>query len=353
MSGGFHALVVSETRQEIGGLAKTVVFDVPDRLKATFAWRAGQHLSLRFNINGREERRSYSISASPASAEPLQITVKRVRDGLVSNHIVDTVEKGDVIEVVPPFGTFCLDAASNLRRTHYLFAAGSGITPLYAMLHSVLCHEPHSFVCLAHGNRSADTILLRSEIDDLAKTHSDRISVNHVLSAPSMWSGFDYWRKGTIDKHAIEALISENPPYAQDAQYYVCGPGAMNTSVKTALMSLDVPASRIHLENYGGATEIDDRIKGIAATANITLNGIAADIRITENQNVLQAARNAGINPPFSCQSGVCGACRAELRKGSVHMRATMALDDADIERGYILTCQSVATSKNLSITYR
>ncbi|MGI9406032.1 MAG: FAD-binding oxidoreductase, partial [Hyphomicrobiaceae bacterium] len=140
---GFHSLrvlnVISETDN-----AKSVRFDVPDSLRDKFLWRAGQHLTVRFMLNGQDVRRSYSISSSPISGEPLQITVKRLKDGLVSNHINDRIKPGDEIDVMAPFGGFCLDPGEKLRRTHYFFGAGSGITPLFAMLHSVLCGEPHS-----------------------------------------------------------------------------------------------------------------------------------------------------------------------------------------------------------------
>ena len=352
MNRDFHPLTVLETREEIGGMAKTVMFDVPERLAEAYAWRAGQHLSFRFILNGEEVRRSYSISSSPASGDPLQITVKRVKDGLVSNHINDNVVKGDLIEVMPPFGSFFLDTAPNLRRTHYFFGAGSGITPLFSMLHSVLCAEPHSAAYLAYGNKNADSILFRESLERLAQEHGSRIGIRHILSAPSLWSGFDYWRKGIVDAAAIEALINECPPYAQDAQYYICGPGGMNKAVKAALMALDVPADRIHMESYGGTTEVDDTVKGISANAILTLNGARHDVPIAASQTVLEAARQAGLTPPFSCQSGVCGACRAKLTQGTVHMRARMALEDSDVEKGEILTCQSLPTSATLAISY-
>ena len=352
MNHEFHPLTVLETREEIGGLARTVMFQVPESLTETYAWRAGQHLSFRFQLNGEEVRRSYSISSSPVSGDPLRITVKRVKDGLVSNHINDNVAQGDVIEVMPPFGRFCLDTAPNLRRTHYFFGAGSGITPLFSMLQSVLCAEPHSAAYLAYGNKNADSILFRESLQRLVQEHGSRIGVRHVLSAPSLWSGFDYWRKGIVDAAAIEALINECPPYAQDAQYYICGPGGMNKAVKSALMALDVPADRIHMESYGGAAEIDDTVQGMAATAALTLNGEQFNLPIGANQTVLDAARQAGLTPPFSCQSGVCGACRARLTQGNVHMRARMALEDSDIEKGDILTCQSLPTSETLAISY-
>ncbi|MFT6091358.1 2Fe-2S iron-sulfur cluster-binding protein [Sulfitobacter sp.] len=352
MKRDFHKLTVSDTRKEIGGMAKSVMFEVPEPLAATFKWRAGQHLTLRFTIGGEEVRRSYSISSSPVSGDPLRITVKRVKGGVVSNHINDTVKAGDVIDVMPPFGRFCLDTGATERRTHYFFSAGSGITPLHAMLHSVMVAEPHSVAHLAYGNANADSILLNDSFETLLQQHPDRLSVHHVLSAPSMWSGFSYWRKGIVDKAAIAALITEYPPYAQDAQYYICGPGGMNKAVKAALMSMDVPASRIHMESYGGAVDLDDSVKGIAASATVKLGGTDHTVPIVEGQTVLEAVRASGLTPPFSCQSGVCGTCRAQLTRGDVHMRARMALEDDDIEKGAVLTCQSVATSAEITLDY-
>ena len=348
----FYPLTVRDTRVEIGGLAKTVIFDVPRGLRKTFAWRAGQHISLRFLIGGREARRTYSVSSSPASGDPLQITVKRVREGLVSNHVNDTVEAGAVIDVMPPFGGFCLDPAGTLRRTHYFFGAGSGITPLHAMLRSVLRAEPWSFAHLLYGNRNADTILLREQLSGYASDFPSRLTVRHVLSRPSARSAFDHWRRGIIDKAAVEALIAEEPPYAQDAQYYICGPGGMNRAVKAALLGMDVPLERIHMESYGGGAERDEGVEGVAARAAVTLGGRTRTVSIARAQTVLEAVRAAGVEPPFSCQSGVCGACRARLTGGSVHMLARAALDDAEIEAGTVLTCQSVATSEEVALSY-
>ncbi|WP_425045073.1 2Fe-2S iron-sulfur cluster-binding protein [Primorskyibacter sp. S87] len=351
-SRNFHPLTVLDTREEIGGIAKTVMFDVPDSLRETFSWRPGQHLSLRLTVDGEEQRRSYSISSSPFTGDPLRITVKRVSDGVVSNHINDNVQTGDVIDVMPPFGGFCLDPGATARRTHYFFGAGSGITPLFAMLSSVMAAEPASFAHLAYGNTNEKAILLQDELNAVWQDNRERMTIHHVFSKPGFWSNADYWRKGIIDKPAIEAFIVENPPYAQDAQYYICGPGAMNNAVREALMSLDVPSNRIHMESYGAATEPDTSVQGIAATAHITLGGTQHTVDVAQGQTVLDAASLAGMKPPFSCQSGVCGACRAKLSSGTVHMRSRMALEDADIANGTILTCQSLPTSEALTLSY-
>ncbi|WP_027260007.1 2Fe-2S iron-sulfur cluster-binding protein [Leisingera aquimarina] len=352
MTRHFHPLTVLDTREEIGGLAKTVMFDVPEILRETFAWRPGQHLSFRFVVEGEEQRRSYSISSSPFTGDPLRITVKRVKGGIVSNHINENVKKGDVIDVMPPFGGFCLDPAQGARRTHYFFGAGSGITPLYAMLSSVMAAEPNSAAHLAYGNNNEMSILLDDELNGIWTAHPERMSIHHVFSKPSWWTSAGYWRKGIVDKDAIEALITENPPYAQDAQYYVCGPGGMNKAVKTALMSLDVPTNRIHMESYGGTADLDTSVEGIASSMELTLGGAQQTVSISPGQTILEAAKAAGLKPPFSCQSGVCGACRARLVSGDVHMRARMALEDKDIANGAILTCQSLPTTDKLSVSY-
>lgn len=347
----FHKLQVLDTHHPIAD-AKSVKFDVPDALTETFRWRAGQHITLRFNLNGEEVRRSYTISSSPVSGNPLRITVKRVKDGLVSNHINDNVKAGDWIDVMSPFGGFCLDPDRTLRRTHYFFGAGSGITPLFSMLRSVLIAEPYSVAHLLYGNAKEDSIIFHPQLETFTQQHADRFSVRHVLSNQSWWSSFQPWRKGRVDAEAIHAFIEAHPPYAQDAQYYVCGPGGMNAAVKAALRNIDVPPDRIHSENFGGEVETDDSVEGIAANAKVTLNGQTHDLAVEAQQTLLKAMLAQGINTPYSCQSGVCGACRANLTAGEVHMRARMALEDNEIEQGAILTCQSVAKADSLAVVF-
>ena len=351
MSGGFHALPVLETQAETDQ-ATSVVFGVPATLRETFRWRAGQHLTVRFDLGGEEVRRPYTVSQTPATGEPLRITVKRVKGGIVSNHINDTVKAGDMIEVMPPFGGFCLDPDGAARRTYYFFGAGSGITPLFAMIRSVLEAEPRSTACLAYGNVDAAAIIFRDHLAELEQEADGRLGVCHVLSRPSFWSGFECWRRGRIDAKAVMAFIDDYPPYAQDAQYYVCGPGTMNGTVRSALMNLDVPAQRIHMESYRGNAEPDLSFEGVASRAKVTLNGKAMSVSIGPDQTVLDAVLAAGGVPSYSCQSGVCGACRARLNHGKVHLRTRMALTDDEIDGGAILTCQAVAKTSELAVFY-
>ncbi|MEM8646558.1 MAG: 2Fe-2S iron-sulfur cluster-binding protein, partial [Pseudomonadota bacterium] len=235
--------------------------------------------------------------------------------------------------------------------THYFFAAGSGITPIFAMINAVLSTEPYSVVYLAYGNTNADSVIFQDALTELSTAHSERFAIAHLFSAPSIWKSEPYWRKGKLDAAAVAQFIVEHPPYAQDTQYFICGPGTMNSQVKAALMAIDVPPSRIHMESFGGG-EVDDSVEGVAASAQVQLDGQQHEVSITAGQTLLEALRAAGLEPPYSCQAGVCSACRAKLTEGSVHMRARMALEDHEVEAGHILTCQSVATSDHLEVTF-
>lgn len=346
----FYKLAIAEIEREIGGAATSVIFTVPPEIAEQFHWNAGQHLTLRVVLEGVEQRRCYTISNPPG--QPLRITAKRVKDGRVSNHIADTLKVGDTVDVMPPFGGFKLTPDPKARRTHYFFGGGSGITPLYAMINAVLEHEPHSVAHLIYGNTNADSILFAEDFDALAVALPERFTLRHILSSPSMWSWFQPWRKGRVDAEAIAAAIEETPPVAQDVQYWICGPSGMNAGVKAALMGMDVPAELIHFESFGGATTPDTHIDSVAATAQVTLGGTTTEFNVARGQTLLEAMRNAGLTPPFSCQSGVCGACQAHLSSGEVHMSARMALEDRDVAKGQILTCQSRALSERLSLTF-
>ncbi len=346
----FHHLTVAALRREIDGRATSVSFDVPRDLFDSYRWQAGQHLTLRLLLAGQEERRSYTISTPPGT--PMRITVKRVHKGKVSNHLCDGLQVGDRLEVMPPFGSFALTPGALARRTHWFFGAGSGITPLFAMINTVLSEEPHSVAHLVYGNADEGTILFKDELEALETAHPDRFTLRHILSAPSIWSWFTPWCKGRVDAEAIQTALGETPPVAQDVHYWICGPGSMNADVKAALMALDVPANRIHSESFGGADALDTSVEGLAAQAQIRLSGKTHEVPVAQGQTLLEAARAAGLTPPFSCQSGVCGACKAQVRKGKVHMRASMALEQEEIAKGVVLSCQSVASSPTVTLDF-
>ncbi len=347
----FHRLRVAETRQETKA-AISLYFEVPEALREIFRWRPGQHLTLRFHLGGEEVRRPYSISSSPFTGEPLRITVKRVPNGLVSNHINDSVSAGAEIEVTPPFGGFCLDPVANGYRTHYFFGAGSGITPLFSMLASVLHAEPYSSAYLIYGNTDVKNIIFKEPLAALSTSHPDRLAVVHTLSSPSLWSSFQAW-SGRIDARIVGRFIEEYPPYAQDTQYHVCGPGDMNACVRGALMDLDVPQERIHLESYrAGDDDFGQEVESVDAVATVTLDDTTTTVEVPKGKTVLEALLDAGLRPPYSCQAGVCSACRARIVRGKVHMRSHMALEEGEVATGAFLTCQALPLTELLDVRY-
>lgn len=337
--------------------ASVVTFEVPAHLSETFQYKPGQYLTLQFNLNGENVRRSYSLCSSPVENH-LQVGVKRVKNGLVSNHINDHVKVGDVIDVLPPDGRFYAEVAEKNYKTYYLFGAGSGITPMLSILKTVLQTEPKSYVNLIYGNKHQNSIMFKKELEELQATYSDRLVVVHSLSSPKQqWS--DIWksdnkdfRTGRVDADAIQWFLNSYPPYAQNAEYFICGPGKMIENTKKVLRSLDVPESRIFTESFGGgkATETVTAVPNANLTA--TLNGQKVSTKIAEGKTVLRALIDADQDPPYSCEGGVCSTCMCKLTKGKVHMKINLALTDKEVEDGFILSCQSVPLTEEVEVVY-
>lgn len=369
----FHSLALKKTIPRIDGQAKTLIFDVPDALKQSYTWQAGQHITVKFILDGVEVRRSYTIAASPHTGEDLQITVKRVKEGLVSNYINDTLEKGMTIEVALPKGSFTLEPMLNKQRTHYFFGAGSGITPLWAMINTLLIAEPYSKCHLLYANHNDNTIIFKDECEQLQTKYPKRLTVSHILSKPRWTSAFKYWKSGYIDAQVITEFIQAHPPYAQDTQYYLCAPNALLDILQTSLQAIDVPQSRIHFETFGkpvnkggvikqtvgsanedfnNGISIDAFAEGIESDLQVTLNNKTHHIAVNENQTLLDAMLAADVNAPYSCQAGVCGSCKVRLTEGEVVMRTNVALDDTAIAKGYVLSCQSVCKSAQVQLKF-
>lgn len=351
----FHKLKISNLRHPIKD-AMTVTFDVPDHLYDTFNYYPGQHLIIKFHVNGKEVRRSYSLNSSPFKDEPLEITVKRVKGGLVSNFVNEHLKVGGELEVMIPQGRFHANIEKEEYKTYYLFSAGSGITPIISILKSVLHEAPQSMVNLFYGNANQDSIIFKEELDQLEKEFPQRLQVVHTLSEPKVWTTWQQWkgRKGRIDANAVEWFINQHPPIAQTTEYYICGPGAMNTGIRKALMSLDVPKDLIHIEQFGGAKDNDDNnIKAVDnAKLEVKLNGNSHSLHIPKGKTILQVLKDANTNPPYSCESGVCGTCTCKLVSGKVEMKSNMALEDKDLEKGLILSCQSLPTSEKVVVEF-
>ena len=336
--------------------ATTITFDVPAHLYDSFDYHPGQHLIIKFIVNGEEARRSYSLNSCPFKGEALQVTVKRVKNGLVSNYVGDHLKTGDELEVMIPQGRFYADVKEDAYKTYFLFAAGSGITPIISILKSVLIASPNSAVNLFYGNSNQDTIIFKNELDKLVNQYPKRLQIVYTLSDPNVWSTWEQWkgRKGRIDAEAVEWFITNYPPIAQSTEYYICGPGSMNVLIRNTLMGMQIPKELIHIEQFGGnIEELNTDIKAIDnAQLTVSLNGETQQLNIPKGKTILQVLKDANADPPYSCESGVCATCAAVVTKGKAEMKSCMALNDKEIAAGMILTCQALPVTENISIKY-
>ncbi|MDY8137993.1 ferredoxin--NADP reductase [Aquimarina sp. 2201CG5-10] len=354
----FYPLKILEITKETEN-AYSITFDVPKEWSDIFNYKPGQYITLKFILNNEEVRRSYSICSSPMLNEPIRIGVKRVKEGLVSNHINDNLKVGDTVEVMPPDGRFFAEIKENNYKTYYLFAAGSGITPILSITKTILSTEKQSYVHMVYGNQNSDTIMFLESLKLLQKEYPDRFILIHTLSRPkSSWS--DLWktskdipyRKGRIDSDCVTWFINEYPPYAQNAEYFICGPDTMIENTKKTLNKIDVPDTRIFTESFGSSSNIDstEGIKNAKLTAR--LQGEMVVTTIPKGKTILRALIDSGKEPPYSCEGGVCATCICKLTSGQVHMKNNLALDEQEVAQGYILSCQSIPITKEIEVIY-
>lgn len=351
----FHKLKVSALQNPVKD-AVSITFDVPESLYDKFSFYPGQHLIIKLNIDGEEVRRSYSLNSCPYTNEPLQVTVKRVKGGLVSNYLNDKLKSGDELEVMEPHGRFFADIHQKDYKTFFLFAAGSGITPVMSILKSVLNTAPKSVVNLFYGNSNQDTIIFKKELEHLQEQYDGRLNVVHTLSDPKVWSTWEQWKgkTGRIEADSVEWFINEFPPIAQHTEYFICGPGKMNVAVKKKLLELEIPADLIHIEQFGGADEnMDISIEG-AENAQLTanVNGQTFTTTIPRGATILKSLKAAKADPPYSCESGICATCVCKVTKGKAEMKNNLVLEEKDIQKGMVLACQAIPVTPEISVSF-
>ena len=351
----FYNLTVVDLKEETKN-AKVVTFGIPESLQSVFSFKPGQFLTLMFVINNEEQRRCYSVCSSPISTSSIQVGVKRVKNGIVSNYINDTLKIGDEVSVMRPSGNFFADIKKDNYKSYYLFASGSGITPVLSILRTVLTTEEQSYVYMIYGNRTIDSVMFKAELEKLQNDYVDRFTLVNTFSKPkSSWS--DLWtnnslRKGRVDAKSVQWFINEYPPYAQNTQYYICGPGTMISTVSSTLQNMDVPNKRIFKENFGGDVETLG-IEGVEnAVLKARLNGQEIKTVIPKQTTLLRALIANGGKPPYSCEGGVCSTCKCKLVSGKVHMLKNFSLEEKELKENYILSCQSIPLSETVEVVY-
>lgn len=352
----FHPLTVAAV-EPLTDDAAAVTFAVPDDLREVFAFAPGQSLTLRRVIDGAEHRRSYSICA-PAGTAP-RIGVREIPDGLFSSWLVRDVRAGDVIEVEAPHGAFRADPATAAR--HLCIAAGSGITPMLSIAASVLADPaaPGAEVALLYGNRTTASVMFSEELGDLKNSYGARLQVVHVLSREPR--DVDLF-SGRLDADRLRRLLGDVDgalvPVAGFDQVWLCGPHAMIADARAVLAELGVPADRVHAELFyvdEPPPDLDRRAPAVTgATSEVTfvLDGLASTSTVGRERTLLEGAQASRADVPFACKGGVCGTCRALVRTGEVEMRRNYALDPDEVARGFVLTCQSVPVTEQVTVDF-
>jgi ring-1,2-phenylacetyl-CoA epoxidase subunit PaaE len=348
--GGFHALRVADV-ERLCDDAVAVTFEVPPQLQETFAYRPGQYLTLRLWVDGREERRSYSICA-PAGRLP-KIGVRRVDTGLFSEWLVERSAPGDEIEVAPPSGSFTpeIEAGSH----HGLIAAGSGITPVLSIAASVLAAYPDTRVTLLYGNRRTDTVMFTEELADLKNAHGPRLHLLHVLSREPMEAEIF---TGRLDAAKLRGLLGVLVDVSDVDQWWLCGPLGMTEDAVEVLTGFGVDRKRVHRELFyvdEPPPELhrpDAEVEGESSEVTVVLNGRATTLTLPRAESLLDSAQKVRGDLPFACKGGVCGTCRARVTVGDVTMRRNFALEEDEVDAGFVLTCQTVPISADVTVDF-
>ncbi len=349
----FHSLKVVDVVRETAD-AVSVAFEVPANLKQDYKYKQGQYLTLKLNVKGEELRRSYSICSSPVDENELRVAIKKVKDGRVSTFINDTLKVGDVFEVMTPMGNFFTEMNPSNKKNYILFGGGSGITPMFSILKTVLKAEPNSRITLFYGNNDEASIIFQKQIEQLSVANADRLNVVHVLNnAPAAHPAN---LKGLMTKEKDIELINDYVDKNADNEYFICGPGPMMENVVAALKELNIKESQIHIE-YFTAPVTADEIKpsgntASGASATIIIDGDEYPVVLEENETILEAAIRIGLDAPYACQGGSCCTCRALLQDGKVEMAVNYALSASEVKQGFILTCQSRPTTDKVVVNY-
>ncbi|MFB9931454.1 1,2-phenylacetyl-CoA epoxidase subunit PaaE [Amycolatopsis halotolerans] len=347
---GFHPLRVAEV-ERLCDDAVAVTFDVPSELASVYAFAPGQSLTLRRMVDGRDERRSYSICA-PAGARP-RVGVRLVPDGVFSSWLVNEVRSGDTVEVSAPTGSFTPDLAAGGH--HVLIAAGSGITPVLSIAASLLA-TPDASVTVLYGNRRTDTVMFADDLADLKDRYPARLELVHVLSRePREAELFT----GRLDADKLSALFGSIVPVEDVDHFWLCGPFGMVASAQDLLGSLGVPGERIHQELFyvddvppEPVKHVDPAVAGASSEVTLVLDGRSTTMNLPRESSVLDGAQRFRPDLPFACKGGVCGTCRARVTEGSVDMRRNFALEKAEVEAGFVLTCQSHPVSERVTVDF-
>jgi ring-1,2-phenylacetyl-CoA epoxidase subunit PaaE len=352
----FHPLTVTDLRRETRDSVVVTLEPAPEA-RETFRFIQGQYLTFRRVFDGEEIRRSYSI-CSGVEDGTLRVGIRKVEGGWFSTFANEELKTGETLEAMKPMGAFHIPLEPAAARRHFAFAGGSGITPVLSIVKTTLTAEPHSSFTLVYANRSASSIMFREELEDLKNQHLGRLNLVHVLESES--PDIDLF-SGRLDRDKCAALFSRWVDVKGADSAFICGPEPMMLAVAEALRAEGVPDARIKFELFASARPGRARPKSQAnaaqgsarAAVTVIMDGVAREFTMEKGgASVLDAALSARIEAPYACKGGVCSTCRARVIEGEIDMESNFALEDYEVRRGYILTCQSRPLTDRLVIDY-
>ncbi len=355
----FHTLTVREVRPLTEDSIE-VTFAIPVELADAYDYEPGQYVALRMTLDGTELRRSYSICAAPILGE-IRVAIKRDLGGVFSTWAIENLAAGAELEVMSPEGNFTTDIRADLARNYVAIAAGSGVTPVVALAHSVLEQSPGSQFTIVYSNRTALDTMFLEELADLKDKYPARLALHHVLTRETRTSPL---LSGRIDQEKLKAILTLLVHPETVDEWFICGPFELVQLCRDTLAEAGIEAGDIHFELFatgelnrpegsrGRPVVVDPG--GAVHSITFTLDGRASTVTtpVHGRESVLNAALRVRPDVPFACAGGVCGTCRAKLTSGTVEMEENFALEPEELERGYVLTCQSLPTSESVSVDY-
>lgn len=339
----YYDLTVKEIVRESRD-ALSIVFEQPRDKPVQY--KAGQFLTLIIPVNGKEVRRAYSLCSSPYVDKDLAVTVKRVDGGLMSNWLADHLKVGLQVKVMEPMGQFTTEYSKDHKRHLIMFAGGSGITPMMSIIKSILAQEPDSIVSLIYCNRDIDSIIFKDALDQMQTQDEGRLHVIHVLdNAPMNWQGYS----GLLNHEMLTKLFERVPDWGIDnTTYLMCGPEGMMKNVDSLLAMRHIPKEKIFKESFvQGIIDKDQKKEEVAVASEelkerevtIRYDGQEYKVMVPPDKGILESALDQGIDLPYSCQSGLCTACRGKALSGKVRLDEEEGLSQSERAEGYVLTC--------------
>ena len=335
--------IIQETEDAV-----SVVFKKPGFFKSV-KYKPGQFLTLKIPINNKIENRSYSLSSSPWLHKFLRITVKKVEGGLISNYICNDLKEGQKIEVEKPIGNFFVEPNKKENKKYVMFAGGSGITPIYSIIISLLEKEPNSKIILIYANRNLSSIIFKKEIETLSTDYPGRISIEHLLDDLDTDQGKNYHNQ-RLSSRLLDTILEKNNTEYNEAKFMLCGPQGFMDSTVEVLENKSVLKHNIMLEAF--TADLSKMENEAVNESAVTIKGVGFEnvIQVTKGQTILQAALDQNMEIPYSCRSGMCSSCKAKCTSGSVKMLDGHLMPDSEVADGYVLTCISFPSSEKVEL---